>query len=343
MTDLLRKRKSIEASHLETWFTKSPKRFFFRHEDVLEPLLRHGLQILGLLERGKRNALRPVIRPVDLEFEDLPTGFCGFSILHLSDLHIDGMPGLAEQVVAQIAPLDVDLCVFTGDYRFATFGPCHNVYPEMRKIVSAVRSRSGILGILGNHDYAEEIEELEAMGVRMLMNDAVEIRDRGASLWVAGVDDDWDYDCADLDRALSGVPQDSFKVLLAHSPDVIDRAAAAGIRVYLCGHTHAGQIRLPLIGAVIAPADCPRRFYQGTWKVGAMEGYTSSGIGCSLLPVRFRCPPEIGLIRLFRSGHQHGEACRGRLSAASPQAAGGCWPLDGVPVSEVALRHDSET
>jgi predicted MPP superfamily phosphohydrolase len=127
-----------------------------------------------------------------------------------------------------------------------------------------------------------------------------------SSIWVAGLDDAWDYDCADLDRALTNVPAGSFRILLAHSPDTIGQAAASGIHLYLCGHTHAGQIRLPLIGAVTAPATCERRFLQGRWRQGAMEGYTSSGIGCSLVPVRFLCPPEIGLIELRCSRHAVG-------------------------------------
>jgi predicted MPP superfamily phosphohydrolase len=307
MNRLLLKRKSIEIETMENWLTHGPRYFLFRHENIIRPLLKLGLRAAGLWGRGQRNALRPVIRRMRLPFESMPSAFCGFRILHLSDLHIDGIRGLAERVVEQIAPLQVDLAVLTGDYRFATSGPCHNVYPEMRKVIRAIRSRHGILGILGNHDYAEEAPELEAMGVRMLMNAAVAIGHPRATLWIAGVDDAWDYDCADLAGALSGVPVDALKILLAHSPDIIPEAAAAGIHLYLCGHTHAGQIRLPLIGAVLAPATCERRFWQGRWKQGSMEGYTSSGIGCSMLPVRFRCPPEIGLIELRCARHAAGE------------------------------------
>jgi len=303
MTDLLLKRRSIEIRYLEQWLTYGPRHFLFRHENILRPVLEHGLRALGLLDRGRRNALQPVVRAVQFAFDELPAEFCGFRILQLSDLHIDGIPGLAERVVEQISPLEVDLCVLTGDYRFATSGPCHNIYPEMSKIIHAIRSRRGILGILGNHDYFEEATELEAMGVHMLMNASVEIAGAAGSVWVAGVDDAWDYDCADLRRALAGVPTGAFKILLAHSPDIIEEAAGAGVHLYLCGHTHAGQIRLPLIGATMVPATCERRFLQGRWKQGKMEGYTSAGVGCSLLPVRFRCPPEISLIELRCSRH----------------------------------------
>jgi len=99
---------------------------------------------------------------------------------------------------------------------------------------------------------------------------------------------------------LQGVPENAFKVALAHSPEMYEQAAAAGIHLYLCGHTHAGQIRLPWIGATLVNADCPRAFTHGAWQHGTMMGYTSAGVGCSLLPVRYNCPPEIALIEMAK-------------------------------------------
>jgi len=79
-----------------------------------------------------------------------------------------------------------------------------------------------------------------------------------------------------------------------------NEAAAAGIHLYLCGHTHGGQIRLPWLGAPMQNAACPRRYAHGCWRHGEMQGYTSAGAGCSMLPVRYNCPPEITLIELAR-------------------------------------------
>jgi uncharacterized protein len=70
------------------------------------------------------------------------------------------------------------------------------------------------------------------------------------------------------------------------------------VHLYLCGHVHAGQIRLPLIGAILTNADCPRSYTQGDWQHHSMRGYTGAGVGCSFLPVRFNCPPEITVIEL---------------------------------------------
>ena len=82
---------------------------------------------------------------------------------------------------------------------------------------------------------------------------------------------------------------------------MFEEAATAGIRLYLCGHTHAGQIRVPAIGGILTNADCPTSYTQGVWQRGRMLGYTSAGVGCSLLPVRYNCPPEIALIELILS------------------------------------------
>ncbi|MGH9694488.1 MAG: metallophosphoesterase, partial [Bryobacteraceae bacterium] len=136
--------------------------------------------------------------------------------------------------------------------------------------------------------------------VRMLVNEAAEIERPNGALWLLGVDDTFDYRCADLPGALAGVPRHAFKILLSHSPELYDEASREGIQLYLTGHTHAGQIRLPGIGALKHNARCPRRMAFGAWRHGAMQGYTSAGVGCSSLPVRFHCPPELALIELGR-------------------------------------------
>jgi uncharacterized protein len=265
---------------------------------VTRPVLKIGLQAAGLYRRGMRNAMAPVVRRIALEFEGLPPALEGFEILHLSDFHIDTMPALADALAFILSDLEPDLCVFTGDYRFEDHGCCQAIYPQMRKIVSAIRARHGIFGTLGNHDAAEIAFGLEDMGVRMLVNESAEIRQGGASLWLAGVDDPFDYGCDDLPRALASVPRNAFTVLLAHAPEIFDEASQAGVSLYLSGHTHAGQIRLPAIGALRQNARCPRAYMFGQWQHGQMQGYTSAGVGCSSLPVRFGCPPEIALLEL---------------------------------------------
>ena len=293
----LSRRRSFEAQHNLAGGREDHGN---TRDRILGSVLKTGLQLGGLYARGLANALRPVVRHRRLEFANLPPGLDGFRIMHLSDFHIDGMDGLAEILADRLAFVPVDLCVLTGDYRYQTHGPCDAVYPRMRRILNAVRSRHGIVGILGNHDCADIAVELERLGVGMLINEAVEVGARGGRLWVIGTDDPHDG-CDDLPAAMEGVPLGEFKLLLAHSPELFHEAAGAGIDLYLAGHTHAGQIRLPLIGPITTNAECPRAFTRGHWSHFGMQGHTTAGVGCSMLPIRFGCPPEIVVLELARS------------------------------------------
>jgi predicted MPP superfamily phosphohydrolase len=293
-------RRAIETALQTGWRRSAHRGVHLLRDHIAASVLGTALQIMGLYDRGVRNALDPVIRHVLFEFEDLPESFHGFRILHLADLHVDGVDRLAEIVAERLGALPADLCVMTGDYRFTMEGPCEAVYSGMATILSRVRAHHGVLAILGNHDESEIAVELESLGVRMLINEAVEITRGDDSLWMIGVDDPHHYGCDDLPGALESVPPDAFKVVLAHSPEMFNEAAAAQISLYLCGHTHAGQICLPGVGAPLMNADCPRAYTHGHWRHGCMLGYTSAGVGCSLLPVRYNCPAEITLIELAR-------------------------------------------
>lgn len=295
---------------VEKWFAESGRtyrrgRFGLWYKRRIEPrILKLALQAAGLYASGVRNAQRPVLRRLRLGFANLPPGFEGFQILHLSDFHIDGNAGLAARIGELLDGVRADLCVFTGDYRFDIQGPCDGLYGPMRRVMASVSSKHGVIGILGNHDAAEIAYGLEEMGARMLVNEAVEISRRGDSLWVAGIDDPFDYRCDDFDRASAAIPPNAFKILLAHTPDRYRQAAEAGVDLYLCGHTHAGQIRLPLIGSIKHNSKTPRLYSYGLWTEKQMQGYTTAGIGCSCLPVRYNCPPEAVLIELRRESHR---------------------------------------
>jgi predicted MPP superfamily phosphohydrolase len=214
---------------------------------------------------------------------------------------VDGIPSLPGALAPVLSKLDPDVCLITGDYRFEDHGPCDTVYGLMREIVESTPSRDGIFAILGNHDIAEMAFGLEEIGIRMLVNEAVEIRRGDESIWIAGLDDPFDYRCADLEGTFALVPDGAFKVLMVHTPELYREAAAANTALYLCGHTHAGQIQLPALGCVRHNCPCPKELAHGHWRHGTMHGYTSAGVGCSALPVRYNCPPEIILIELRRA------------------------------------------
>ena len=299
LADRLAHRVAKEREFARTGRTLRKKSWLFRHEKHwLRPLLKGGLSLAGLYRQGLGNALSPVLRRVRISYPHLPPAFDGYTVLHVSDLHIDGVPGLLEALSPLLGELHPNLCLVTGDYRFEDEGSPAAVYPLMQRLRGMLKAHDGVFAILGNHDVSAMAHELDGMGYRMLINQAIEIRRSGQSIWVAGVDDPFDYRCDDLPGTLGQVPDDAFKILMVHTPELFQPAAEANVALYLCGHTHAGQIRLPYLGCLRHNCPCPKEFAYGHWRVSAMHGYTSPGVGCSALPVRYNCPPELILFEL---------------------------------------------
>lgn len=265
-------------------------------------LLRIFLRLTGLRRYAERNMLAVDLHTLTLEFPNLPDAFHGFRVLHLADLHIDSHPGLASQVSRVLSTVDADICLITGDYRFGVIKSSDLVPRYLKEVINHVQARAGIIGIMGNHDAAEDVGTLERLGVRLLLNEAVEIRKGTESLWVAGVDDPGHFHLDDPVRALRSVPNNAFTLFLSHTPTLYEVAAEQGVDLFLCGHTHGGQVCFPLIGPVITKANVARKYVSGHWTHGAMTGYTSRGIGVSGAQARFNCPPEITLIELKKTG-----------------------------------------
>lgn len=253
-----------------------------------------------------------MVRRLDFFFDRLPEAFDGFTILHLSDLHIDCLPNLADNLHARLQAFDVDLCVLTGNFRFATKGSSDQVYALMERLLSGVQARSGIFGVLGNHDVLEMVDAFGRMGLHILLNESLELQRDEQRIWLAGVDDPHYFGCADVSVAFADVPQHAFKMLLVHTPEIYAEAAQAGADLYLCGHTHGGQICLPWFGPVKTHITCPRQFASGRWQHRQVQGYTNVGCSASGVPVRFFCPPEIGLITLHRTAARTTDAMPGQ-------------------------------
>ena len=251
--------------------------------------------------QGVQNVLDVAIHEREIVLDDLPPAFDGFSILLLTDLHLDGLDPLTDVLIERIKPVTADLCLIGGDIRMEVYGPIAPSVRLLHRLVADIRTPHGIFGVLGNHDCIEMLPELEAAGVTMLVNEARAIERDGQTLWLVGVDDPHFYKCDDLDYACRELPADGFRILLAHSPELYRKAVDYGIRLYLCGHTHGGQICLPKIGPLFTHSSAPRFTAAGEWRYRGMIGYTSRGAGASGVPLRFNCPGEIPLIRLRRA------------------------------------------
>ena len=153
-------------------------------------------------------------------------------------------------------------------------------------------------GVLGNHDSIRMVPELEDMGIRMLLNESVSIRRGAAQIHLVGIDDAHYFRVDDIEKASAVVPQDGFSVLLSHTPEIYRLAAHANFNLLLSGHTHGGQICLPGRIPIVLDSDLPRFMGSGPWVYRDLAGYTSVGVGSSVVPVRFNCPPEITLHHL---------------------------------------------
>ena len=254
--------------------------------------------LTGLYERGINNTLNMQIRRHHLHFANLPPAFAGFRILLLTDLHLDSLSQLTEHIVNKIKELDYDLCLIGGDIRMEIYGPTAPCLRHLRHLVPAINCPYGVLGILGNHDSIEMVPDLEEAGITMLINDSWEIKKNGDSLWIVGVDDPHYYKMANADEAYRRVPEDVFSIFLAHSPEAYEAASAHNAALYLCGHTHGGQICLPNQRPLITNSSAPRHTAAGRWQYQQMTGITSRGTGASSVPLRFNCPGEILLITL---------------------------------------------
>lgn len=277
------------------------------HASLFQALQMRGLtlllRLLGLYERGFGNALD--MRLVEREFfwPDLAPGLDGLRLLHLSDLHLPrSMPAFTENARRLLDGVGADLCLMTGDYRYGYYGPSDHVAGAVRRVLSGVRARHGCYAVLGNHDTLVVGEALEEAGVRVLFNEGVPLSLNGAPVWLAGVDDPHFYHDDDMDSALKGRPEGAFTLMLGHSPESVPKAAGLGVDLFLCGHTHGGQIRLPWLGGVHTNIRRGKKQGMGVWRVGEMRGHTSTGLGVTDVPVRFLCPPEAALITLRRGG-----------------------------------------
>jgi predicted MPP superfamily phosphohydrolase len=196
--------------------------------------------------------------------------------------------------VAQLVEgLGCDVCVLTGDYRGDTRGPFAPTMEGLAGVLAHVAAPT--YAVLGNHDSILMVPELERLGVRMLLNEAVAI-ERGASrIHLAGIDDAHFFRADNMEKAVSAIPWSEFSILLSHTPEILRQAAHAGFDLMLAGHTHGGQICLPGGVPLTLDSALPRRFGAGAWHYGGMQGYTSRGAGTSIVPVRFNCPAEITL------------------------------------------------
>jgi predicted MPP superfamily phosphohydrolase len=263
------------------------------------PIVRTALRLSGLYWRARNNAARIEVRHNDIAIAALPPAFDGYTILHLSDLHVDLNPAAMQRLSELLPQARHDLCVLTGDYRGKTYGPYAATLDGMRRLKACLEGP--VYGVLGNHDTIRMVPALEAMGIRMLLNEATPLSRGGARVHLAGIDDAHYYRVDNIEKAAEQIPDGAVSILLSHTPEIFRQAAHAGFDVLLSGHTHGGQICLPGAIPLTLDSKLPRRLGSGAWRYRGMAGYTSVGAGSSIVAARLNCRPEITLHRLRRA------------------------------------------
>jgi uncharacterized protein len=251
-----------------------------------------------------------VIRHVNLAVPGWRAEHGGLKVALLTDLHV-GAPhmslGRLREVVGRVNGESPDLVIITGD--FVIGGQDHEggvvggTLVEPEPIAAELKSLSaplGVYAVLGNHDHwydgARVARALRGAGLKVLENESVRIERGGRAFWLAGIEDLWTRR-PDIEGALRQVGPDDPVILFTHNPDIFPQVPAR-VSLTLAGHTHGGQVNLPLVGRPVVPSRFGQRYAFGHVVEGGRHLYVSGGVGTSIIPVRFRVPPEIVILQL---------------------------------------------
>ena len=293
-----RKRLGIETDHEAQVFGQGLTFFHWENLYSAPAIIRNALKLTGLYWRARRNAERIIVKRNEVRSAALPSLFDGYTVLHISDMHVDMNEAAMQHLIELVDGMQYDLCVLTGDYREKTFGPFEAALEGLATVRAHLRQP--IYGVLGNHDTIQMVPAMEAMGIQTLLNECTTITRGNQRIYLAGIDDAHYFRVDDIEKAALPIPEGAFSILLSHTPEIYRQAAHANFNLMLSGHTHGGQLCLPGSIPIKLEAVLPRRMGAGAWQYHNMSGYTSVGAGSSVVAVRLNCPPEITLHYLRR-------------------------------------------
>ncbi len=251
----------------------------------------------------------PKVVRLEVSVKRLPEAFNGLTIVQLSDFHYGELCAIPiRKAVEIVKKLEPDMVVLTGDFITVPIWS-HFLHDKTQaangaepctRMLRELKPSMGMFAVLGNHDVNSDgrwiTEIIESNGIPVLRNRSIPIEKGSARFWLAGVDDVLEGK-PDLDLTLRTVPPSESVILLAHEPDFADQAARYPIDLQLSGHSHGGQIWLPLIGAPWLPP-LGKEYPRGLRKIGNLTLYTNIGLGTIRLPIRLNCPPEITFMTL---------------------------------------------
>jgi hypothetical protein len=259
--------------------------------------------------------LRLQVTEMKVECGDSVADALPFRLLHVSDLHVEGWGQREERVLELARQSAPDLIVLTGDYVSLSCVDDPVAHAHTRRLLASLSAPAGVFAVLGSPPVDRNSSRLfDGLSIRLLRDEVAIVqhggtgrgagdRTPGHRLALLGLEctHQPDLDAARLEEVACGAPRGVYRVLLYHSPDLALIAPEVGVDLYLCGHTHGGQVRLPLVGALVTSSQLGKRFEVGHHRIGPTRLYVSRGIGLEGMGaprVRFLCPPEMTLFTL---------------------------------------------
>jgi uncharacterized protein len=249
---------------------------------------------------------RLVVRQQTIEIANWPNELNGLKVAVLSDIHVDDWfvnERKVRTIVERTNQLQPELVVILGDYMSGNGWVRRTVEPRVfAPILKELRAPLGVYSVLGNHDWWYDDkklrQELELNGIKVLENETAQVNARNRSLWPVGLADLWEGPQR-INETIEKVPQGEPVIALTHNPDIFPNLPQH-VPLLLAGHTHGGQVRFPFIGSVVQSSRLGDRYSRGHIFENNRHLFVTTGIGTSIMPVRFGVTPEIVLLTLTR-------------------------------------------
>src|ERR1700737_106472 len=216
-----KQRLGIETDHEAQIFGQGLISFHIGNWYPVHSVIQNALKLTGLYWRARRNTERILVKRNDVMFKELPPPFDGFTILHLSDMHVDMNEGAMRRLIELVGGMQYDLCVLTGDYRGKNFGPLEATLKGVARVRAHLKEP--IYGVLGDHDTIQMVPELEAMGIQILLNECEVIVRGDQQIYLAGIDDAHYFMVDNIEKAALQIPSGEFSILLSHTRKSIAR------------------------------------------------------------------------------------------------------------------------
>lgn len=250
---------------------------------------------------------RLIVRQETITIGNWPKELSGLRIAVISDIHA-GSPFINEaklqRLVLETNQAKPDLIVLLGDFMIKDRLYKQPIAPERTaEILKHFSAPLGVFGVMGNHDWwsqADVRKSFEQNGIRILENDVGEIKWRDSSFWLVGLADLWTQP-QHVDETIAKAPLGSTVIAMTHNPDVFPKLPQS-VPLLLAGHTHGGQVNLPLLGRLIVPSRFGQRYAAGHVFENGHHLFVTTGVGTSILPIRFRVPPEIVILKIDSAG-----------------------------------------